>query len=137
MTKGAGIPELNRFQEHVRDYKIVVHQSLGCDIMFEGQVDSSKHLKLLYYDVERHVNRNLMGAMARRHVCNPCHKICRSDITRLSPDVRRLHDHPSLHVIRRSLPYFRSRACFANHKQRTAKKSVCELDDVVQRVEHS
>ena len=52
---GWGIPELIRFQDHFRDYKIVVYQGLGCDdIMYEGQVDSSKHLNLLYDDVERH-----------------------------------------------------------------------------------
>ena len=44
LTRGVGIPELIRFQEHFRDYKIVVYQGLGCDdIMYEGQVDSSKH----------------------------------------------------------------------------------------------
>jgi len=53
MTSGGGFS--NRFQEHFRDYKIVVYQGLGCDdIMYEGQVDSSKHLNLFYDDVERH-----------------------------------------------------------------------------------
>ena len=65
---GGGIPEINRFQEHFWNYKIVVYQGLGCaDIMFEGQVDSSKHINLLYDDVERHhVITNLAGAMAER-----------------------------------------------------------------------
>jgi len=37
LTSGVGIPELNRFQVHFRDYKIIVYQGLGCnDIMFEG-----------------------------------------------------------------------------------------------------
>ena len=81
---GRGIPELNRFQEHFRDYKIVVYQGLGCDdIMFEGQVDSSKHLYLHYDDVERHyhVITNLAGAMFKRQVCNACHKSCGRDKT--------------------------------------------------------
>jgi len=67
LTRGGGIPELNRFQEHFRDYKIFVYQGLGCDdIMYEGQVDSFKHLNLLFDDVERHyhVITNLTGAMA-------------------------------------------------------------------------
>jgi len=36
--------------------------------MYEGQVDSSKHLKLLYDDVQRNYNviTNLTGAMALR-----------------------------------------------------------------------
>jgi len=45
-----------------------VLKGLGCDdIMYEGQVDSSKHLKLLYDDVERHyhVITNLTVAMAK------------------------------------------------------------------------
>jgi len=84
LTREGGIPELNRFQEHFRDYKIVVYQGLGCDdIMYEGQVDSSKHLNLLYDDVERHyhVKTNLTGAMAKKYVFNACHKSCRRDIT--------------------------------------------------------
>jgi len=33
------IPELARFQEHFREYKIVVYQGLRCDnTMFEGRV---------------------------------------------------------------------------------------------------
>jgi len=86
MTRGGGIPELNRFQGHFRDYKIFVYQGLGCDdIMYEGQVDSSKHLNLFYDDVESHyhVITNLTGAMAKRNICNACHKSCGGDITRL------------------------------------------------------
>jgi len=137
LTNGGGIPELNRFQEHFRDYKIIVYQGLGCDdIMYEGQVDSSKHLNLLYDDVERHyhVITNLTGAMAKRYIYNACHKSCGRDITHVcdqtcsgcmaSPpctfsDVR----IPCDGCNRR----FRSRTCFANHKQSTAmRKCVCE-----------
>jgi len=84
LTRGGGISEINRFQEHFRDYKIVVYQGLGCeDIIFEGQVDSSKHLNRLYDDVERHyhVITNLTWAMAKRYVCKACHKNCGRDIT--------------------------------------------------------
>jgi len=68
LSKCVGIPELIRFQEHFRDYKIVVYQGLGCDeIMFEGQVDSCKRLNLLNDDIERHyhVITNVTGAMAK------------------------------------------------------------------------
>jgi len=52
LTNGGGIPELNRFQEHFRDHKIVVYQGHVCDDkMFEGQVDPSKRVNLLYYYV--------------------------------------------------------------------------------------
>jgi len=84
LTNGAGIPELNRFQEHFRDYKIVVYQGLGCDdTMFEGQVDASKRINLLNDDVETHyhVITNLTGAMAKRYLCNVCNKSCWSEIT--------------------------------------------------------
>jgi len=78
LTSGGGITELNHFQEHSRDYKIVVYQGLVCDdIVYEGQEDTSKHLNLLYDDVERycHVITNLTGAMAKRYVCSACHKL--------------------------------------------------------------
>jgi len=90
LTRCGGIPELNRFQEKFRDYKIVAYQGLGCDdIMLEGQVDSSKHLNLVYDDVERHyhVIANLTGAMAKRYVCKACHKSCGRDIKHVSPDL--------------------------------------------------
>ena len=64
--------------------QIVVYQCLGCDdIIFEGQVDSSKRLNLLYDDVERHyhVIANLTGAMVKRYVCKACNKASKSDIT--------------------------------------------------------
>ena len=55
----------------------------GDNIMFEGQVDSSKRLNILYDDVERHYHMiaNLTAAMARRYLCKGCHKSCTSDVT--------------------------------------------------------
>jgi len=48
VTNGAGLPELDKFQEHFREYKIVVYEGLRCDtIMFEGHVESNKRLNLL------------------------------------------------------------------------------------------
>jgi len=84
LSNGAGIPDLVRFQEHFREYKIVVYHGLSCeDIMFEGQVDSTKRLNILYDDIERHyyVIANLTGAMARKYVCKGCKKACTSDVT--------------------------------------------------------
>jgi len=54
-----------------------VFQCLGYDdLMYEEHFDSSKHFNLLYDDVERHyhVTTNLTGAMAKKYVCNACHK---------------------------------------------------------------
>jgi len=64
-----------------------VYQGLGCDdIMYEGQVDSSKHPNLPYDDVERHyhVITNLIRAMAKRYVCLACHIHSRRDVTHVS-----------------------------------------------------
>ena len=69
LSNGAGIPELFRFQEHFREYRIFVYNRLNCDnIIFEGQVDSTKRLNILYDYIERHYNMiaKLSGAMARR-----------------------------------------------------------------------
>jgi len=55
LPNGAGIPELVRFQEHFREYKIVVYHGLNCENnMIEVQVDSAKRLNILYDDVERY-----------------------------------------------------------------------------------
>ena len=65
-----GIPELIKFQDHFRNYKITVYQGLACeDIMFEGQVDSSKRINLLYDNVEHqyHVIVNITGAMTKKY----------------------------------------------------------------------
>jgi len=137
LSDGAGITEVVRFQEHIREYKIVVYHGLKCDnITFEWQVDSAKRLNLLYDDVEKHyhVITNLTGAMARRHVCKGRNNSCTSDVKHVcdrtvptawppSPctfsDVR----FPCAECNR----HFRSRTSYENHRQRTLnKKSVCE-----------
>jgi hypothetical protein len=77
LSNGADMPELTRFQEHFRDYKIVVYDGLYCDsILFEGTVESSKRLNLLYDDVTRHyhVIGRVAGAMAKEYVCKGCNK---------------------------------------------------------------
>ena len=43
LANGGGIPELERFLEHFRQYKIVVYTGLFCDeIMFEGRVETTE-----------------------------------------------------------------------------------------------
>ena len=135
LTRGGGIPELNRFQEHFRDYKIVVYQGLRCDeIMFEGQVDSSKHINLLYDERHYHVIASLTGAMAKRYICKACHKSCALDITHVCDQTcSDCAASPPCAFSGVRIPcddcnrHFRSRTCFANHKQSTSKKkSLCE-----------
>ena len=55
LSTGGGIPELMRFQEHFKEYRIVVLGGLNCeDIYFDGQVESEKRINLVYDDVNRH-----------------------------------------------------------------------------------
>jgi hypothetical protein len=53
LTEGGGIPQLIKFQEHFRQYKITVYKGQACeDIIFQGQVDSPKKINQLYDEVE-------------------------------------------------------------------------------------
>ena len=136
LTNGAGLPKIAKFQEHFREYKIVVYQGLSCDNMFAGHVESNKRLNLLYDDVERHyhVITNLTGDMAKKYVCKACGKSCRSDTAH--------NCDQTCSACMTSLPcafegiripcdecnrHFRSQNCYDNHKIRaTKKKPVCE-----------
>ena len=43
LANGGGIPELERFQDHFRQYKIVVYTGLNCDeIMLEGACKNNR-----------------------------------------------------------------------------------------------
>ena len=48
LSRGGGV----RFQEHFKEYRIVVFGGLNCeDIYFDGQVESKKRINLVYDDV--------------------------------------------------------------------------------------
>jgi hypothetical protein len=82
LGNGGGIPELERFQAHFRQYKIVVYTGLNCDsVIFEVKVETSERINL-YDEVTRHyhVIGNLTAAMTKRFVCQACGKGCRRDI---------------------------------------------------------
>ena len=146
LNNGAGLSESAKFQEHFREYKIVVYEGLSCDNMFEGHVESNKRLNLLYDDVDRHyhVITNLTGAMAKKYVCKACNKSCRSDAAHncdqtcsecmtIPPcafeGIRIPCDECNRHV--------RSQNCFDNHKIRVTKKKQCaSLSDVAVRAEN-
>jgi hypothetical protein len=68
LTHGGGIPELIKFQEHYKEYRIVVFGGLNCkDLVFDGQVESEKRINLLYDDVTHHyhVINSVTGALSR------------------------------------------------------------------------
>ena len=47
LDDGGGIRELRRFQEHLKEYRIVVYAGLDCqDIMYDGDVPSAERINL-------------------------------------------------------------------------------------------
>jgi hypothetical protein len=77
LENGGGITKLEQFQDHFDQYEIVVYTGLNCDsIMFEGQVEKSDRINLLYDNTSRHyhVIGSLTGVMAKQFVSNLCGK---------------------------------------------------------------
>ena len=73
------MPELIRFQEHFKEYRIIVFAGSYCeDIYFDGGVESEKRINLVYDAVQRHfhVINSLTGAMAKNYICKGCNKGC-------------------------------------------------------------
>jgi hypothetical protein len=132
LTIAAGLPELTRFQEHFHEYKIVVYDGLKCDsIMFEGQVESSKRLNLLYDDFTRHyyVIASLTGAMIKQYVYKVFNRGYRNDVIHVRDKTccDCLVKPPCVSACF-LIPcdefdsYFRSRSSFENHKKRLRDK---------------
>jgi hypothetical protein len=126
LTNGEGIPELIKFQEHLKEYRIVVFRGLNCkDSVFDGQIESEKRINLHYDDVTHfyHVINTVTGELARRFVCKGCNKGCKSG------EMHRCQETCSDYMLVSPCPYtdvripcdsyytqFRSRACLNNHK---------------------
>jgi hypothetical protein len=141
LKDGGGIPELVRFQEHLKEYRIVVYGGVNCeDIVFDGRVESEKRLNLLFDDVtcHYHVITNVTAAMSRRHVCKGCgrgydkggdmtHKCDQacSDCMSIPPCVFADDGRIPCESCNRT---FRSQTCFDRHKTNKlrGKKTVCE-----------
>jgi hypothetical protein len=71
LTNGGGIPELIKFQEHFKEYRIGVFAGLNCkDLVFDGQVQSEKRINLLYDDVTHHykVINSVRGVLSGQFV---------------------------------------------------------------------
>ena len=137
LTNGGGIPEIMRFQEHFKEYVIVVFGELNCkDIVFDGQVESEKGISLLYDEVSNHyhvINR-VTGALSRKYVCKGYNKGCERGVTHNCQETCSycisVPPYPYTDV---QIPcescnrHFRSRACFDKHKtNKLGGKSVCE-----------
>jgi len=84
LQNGGGVNEIQKFQDHFTEYKIVVYGGLNCeDILFVRQVVSEKRVNLLYDEATRHfhVIANVTGAMSKQFLCEGCSKVCRSGVT--------------------------------------------------------
>jgi len=126
-----------RFQEHFKEYRIVVFGELNCeDIFFDGEVESEK-INLLYDDVTKHYHaiNSLTSAMTREYVCRGCNKGCRRGVTHkcgeTCSDCKSVPPctYSEVQVACESCNRnFRSRSCFEKHKANKlgGGKSVCE-----------
>jgi hypothetical protein len=133
LSNGAGIPELVLFEENFPEHEIIVYHRLNCgNIIFEGQVDSTKRFNILYDNVERHyhVITNLTCVMARKFMCKGCNMPCTSDVTHACDQTCR--DGKACPPCAFSVViipcaecnrHFRNDTFFANHKQCTSKKN--------------
>ena len=130
------MPELMRFQEHFKEYRIVVFGGLHCeDIYFDGQAKSDKRINLVYDAVQRHfhVINSLTGAMPRQYVCTGCNKGCERGTThkcgKTCSDCRSVppRTYSEERVLCESCNSFRSRSCFEKHKtDKFGGKTDCE-----------
>lgn len=73
---GAGIPELEKFQDHLRKYKITVYNygTKGREVYFEGDnPDANLKINLLYHEGHYNVITSLTGAFSCDYYCQACH----------------------------------------------------------------
>ncbi|XP_023312242.1 uncharacterized protein LOC108915368 [Anoplophora glabripennis] len=133
--EGCGIPELQQFQRHLKDYCIVVYQhgTKGRDVVFKGTTEGPS-LNLLYHEGHYNVITSLTAAFCCHYYCERCnipydhknkHKCggtcpacqqspaCPEDIAVTFSDCQR---------------GFRGQQCYANHRSQGSmgKSSVCE-----------
>ncbi|XP_057663121.1 uncharacterized protein LOC130898093 [Diorhabda carinulata] len=74
LSEGCGIPELQKFQQYLKNYKIIVYNygSKGRDIIFEG-TDKGSSLHLLYHEGHYNVITSLTAAFSCGYYCKECH----------------------------------------------------------------
>ena len=136
LSRGGGIPELQAFQRHLSQYRIVVYSGLRCDsIMCDGHVTTSQRNNLFYDGQHYHVITNLTAAMAKRYVCPACNKgFRRGEQHRCDASCDACTVIPPCIQDNARIPcdecnsYFRNTVCFVNHKRlKVSGKTVCEV----------
>lgn len=73
--EGAGIPELERFQAHLKKYNIVVYNynSKGRDVYYSGDNKEAQfNLNLLFHEGHFNVITSLTAAFVCAYFCEPC-----------------------------------------------------------------
>lgn len=74
--EGAGIPQLERFQAYLTDYKIIVYNynTRGRDLYFEGENENAElKLNLLFNRGHYNVITSLTGVFGCNYYCESCH----------------------------------------------------------------
>jgi len=74
--EGAGIPELEKFQSHLKKYKITVYKygTKGRDVYFSGGLEDAKfNINLLFHNGHFNVITNLTAAFGCIYFCEACH----------------------------------------------------------------
>jgi hypothetical protein len=148
LDQGGGIRELERFQEHLNEYRIVVFSGLNCGtIYFDGQVQTEKRINLLYDEVEHHyhVITNVTGAMAKRYVCRACNKGCKLDASHVCDQTcSDCMSSPPCAFEGVRIPcdacnrHFRSLSCFDKHRKRErGARPFASVSDVASLAAHS
>lgn len=134
-NEGCGIPELQQFQQHLQNYKIVVYNygSKGRDIIFKGSVESPA-LNLLYHEGHYNVVTSLTAAFCCIYFCEHCSTPynTKNDHRCVSacPCCQQSPVCPQTLIVQCSdcKRSFRGQACYENHKrpQSLGNSTVCE-----------
>lgn len=126
-VEGAGIPEIIKFQEYLKNYKISVYDysGMGKSLLFEGP-DAPLKINLLYHEGHFNLITSLTSAFACSYYCEACHMpYDHKDKHRCGGTCPACQQSPACPLdVKISCDecnrWFRSNQCFEHHK-----KSVC------------
>lgn len=121
---GAGIEELEKFQQHLTQFKITVYiyGTKGREVLFEGP-NAAKKINLLFHKNHYNVITNLTSAFACGYYCTSCHipfnnkkqhrctKLC--PCCQQSPPCEKVKEELLCSECNRK---FRGLSCYNNHK---------------------